>query len=269
MQTLKKTSPLMRGQDVTIYQQLVTAAGYDCGAIDGRYGDKCVAACKAFQKAKGLVVDGICGPKTWEALQAQERRTLRKTSPLMQGADVTQCQQLLTAAGCDCGTIDGKYGDKTVAAVEAYQAGVGLSVDGICGKNTWAALDAGKKPTPAAEPKTEHFKVSEWRCKDGTEVPQQYYANLQRLMDKLEVLRKEVGNRPITIVSGYRTPAYNAKVDGAKQSQHMVATAADIRVSGMAASEVYKIADKVFADGGVGKYSTFTHVDVRGRRARW
>lgn len=267
MQTLKKTSPLMRGDDVTMYQQLVTAAGFGCGAIDGLYGDKCVAACKAFQNARGLVVDGVCGPKMWGALQSQ--RTLRKTSPLMQGADVTLCQQLLTAAGCDCGSIDGKYGDRTVGACKAYQAGVGLAEDGVCGPETWGSLQAGKKPQPVEEPHTAHFTMREWRCKDGTDVPREYWPNLQRAMDKLEVLRTKLGNRPITIVSGYRTPAYNAKVDGAKQSQHMFATAADIRVSGMAASEVYKIADKVFSDGGVGKYSTFTHVDVRGRRARW
>lgn len=256
----------MKGDDVKEFQTLVNAKGYSPGKMDGIYGNNSVSACKAFQKDSGLSVDGMCGDKTWAALEG--RRTLKKTSPLMNGADVKEFQTKVKEKGFDAGAIDGKYGDKCVAACKAFQGAMGLSVDGICGKNTWAALDSDGKPS-LEKPHSAHFKLEEWRCNDGQDVPVQYYGNLQRLMDKLEVLRKEVGNRPITIVSGYRTPAYNAKVDGAKQSQHMVATAADIRVSGMAASEVYKIADKVFADGGVGKYSTFTHVDVRGRRARW
>jgi murein L,D-transpeptidase YcbB/YkuD len=36
--------------------------------------------------------------------------------------------------------VDGKYGEKTAAAVKAYQRKNGLEVDGIAGKYTWGAL---------------------------------------------------------------------------------------------------------------------------------
>lgn len=42
--------------------------GYYFGAVDGDFGSKTEAAVKAFQKDKTLVVDGVIGSKTWEAL---------------------------------------------------------------------------------------------------------------------------------------------------------------------------------------------------------
>lgn len=38
---------------------------------------------------------------------------------------------------------DGKYGNKTVEAVKAFQRDNGLTADGICGKNTWNAILSG------------------------------------------------------------------------------------------------------------------------------
>jgi peptidoglycan hydrolase-like protein with peptidoglycan-binding domain len=53
-------------------QRRLLALGYDAGEIDGRFGPKTEAAVKAFQEAKGLDVDGIVGPKTWDALNSAE-----------------------------------------------------------------------------------------------------------------------------------------------------------------------------------------------------
>jgi hypothetical protein len=49
-------------------QTAVKAAGFDPGPLDGIPGPKTTKGVKAFQKAKGLVVDGIVGPKTLAAL---------------------------------------------------------------------------------------------------------------------------------------------------------------------------------------------------------
>ena len=46
-------------------------------------------------------------------------------------------------------------------------------------------------------------------------------------------------------------------------------TAADVRATKMTPSNVYNHANRIFSNGGVGKYNTFTHVDVRGYRSRW
>lgn len=78
-----------------------------------------------------------------------------------------------------------------------------------------------------------------------------------------------LGNKPIIISSGYRCSAYNKRVGGAPKSQHLYGKAADIIVKGINSSKVAEVAENVFWDGGLGRYSNFTHVDTRGSRARW
>lgn len=46
--------------------------------------------------------------------------------------------------------VDGSYGPKTTAAVEAVQTKLGLTVDGVAGDITTAALNALLNPAPAA-----------------------------------------------------------------------------------------------------------------------
>ena len=57
-----------KGNQVKTLQRLLNALGYSCGNVDGSFGPKTLEAVKKFQKAKGLDVDGYCGPKTWAAL---------------------------------------------------------------------------------------------------------------------------------------------------------------------------------------------------------
>ena len=120
---------------------------------------------------------------------------------------------------------------------------------------------------------TDNFKLSEFRCKDGTDVPDDLRENVQLLCENLQVLRDHIG-KPIRVISGYRSPKYNRRIGGAKRSQHMSAKAADIKIKGMKPSEVKSVIVKLIKEGkmmpgGVGLYTTFTHYDVRGRNARW
>ncbi|WLW51362.1 peptidoglycan-binding protein [Streptomyces sp. YU58] len=57
------------GRDVAEAQCLLRRAGYAPGAIDGIYGPLTERAVKQVQRKVGLVVDGIIGPHTWEALR--------------------------------------------------------------------------------------------------------------------------------------------------------------------------------------------------------
>jgi len=61
-----------RGDDVERLQQRLLAAGFSPGRIDGRFGPATEAALVAFQRAHGLLADGICGPASWAALEAGE-----------------------------------------------------------------------------------------------------------------------------------------------------------------------------------------------------
>ena len=69
-----------RGTAVWDLQQQLKRAGFDPGPIDGVFGAKTEAAVKAAQKAYGLVVDGIAGPKTYQALQARPAAPKQQTS---------------------------------------------------------------------------------------------------------------------------------------------------------------------------------------------
>ena len=133
-----------------------------------------------------------------------------------------------------------------------------------------------------AEQLSEHFHEREFLCtcrgrycsglpEDGID---------PKLVTLLETIR-ELVDSPITLNSGYRCPKRNRDVGGAKSSQHMNGTAADITASGLSPSKVRRIARKAFRKlrrtnpafkglgFGLGKYSKFTHVDTRRNRARW
>ena len=60
------------GPDVVECQNDLLQLGYDLSpyGADGKYGNTTIREVKKFQKASGLTADGICGPKTWEALDA-------------------------------------------------------------------------------------------------------------------------------------------------------------------------------------------------------
>lgn len=89
------------------------------------------------------------------------------------------------------------------------------------------------------------------------------------LVESLQLLRDIVG--PLHINSACRCPKHNAEVGGKANSQHLYGKAADIRADRATPEEVAMAAEKIpsFNYGGIGRYNTFTHVDVRGRKARW
>ncbi len=74
-----------------------------------------------------------------------------------------------------------------------------------------------------------YFKMNEFECKDGCQMPAEARANIQALVEKvLDPVRERLG-KAIYVNSGYRCPKHNLKVGGAKASQHMKGEAADIR----------------------------------------
>jgi len=120
---------------------------------------------------------------------------------------------------------------------------------------------------------TNNFSLGEFRCKDGSNVPDEHMDNVKELAENLQVLREHI-DKPIKVISGYRSPKYNRKIKGARRSQHMTASAADIKIKGMEPQEIKKIVEELIKkglmkQGGVGLYKTFLHYDVRGRKARW
>ena len=110
-----------------------------------------------------------------------------------------------------------------------------------------------------------HFKVKEFACNDGTDP---VFVS-QVLIEILEAIRSHFG-KPVHVNSGYRTVPYNKKVGGTTHSRHCLGLAADIRITGVKPSDVADYARLLMPTfGGVGRYPTFTHVDVDSAIRNW
>jgi len=84
--------------------------------------------------------------------------------------------------------------------------------------------------------------------------------SLVRMLKKIE---GHYGKR-IVVTSGYRSPAYNRKVRGARKSMHMFCAAVDVQLDGVSKWELARFARSMPGRGGVGTYchTNSIHIDV-------
>ncbi len=120
---------------------------------------------------------------------------------------------------------------------------------------------------------SKHLSWKELACKDGTPYPEYSDDRVYRLARVFEIIRSHFGDKPIVIHSAYRTKTHNKKIGGAKGSQHLVGKALDLGPpKGVGIKRFY---DEILANrkdwgiGGIGKYNTFVHVDIRDGNANW
>lgn len=117
-----------------------------------------------------------------------------------------------------------------------------------------------------------HFKKADFTCNHCGASGPLWGLEILRTALFMEKVRAFLGNKPITVNSGYRCPYWNEKVGGEPNSYHMRGLACDFTVAGMTPAEVQERLDapgSPVANGGLGSYAQFTHVDRRGYRARW
>ena len=120
---------------------------------------------------------------------------------------------------------------------------------------------------------TKNFNKSEFESKDGSDMPNEVFYNIQKVSNQLQFLRDYLG-RSIVVNSAYRSPEHNAAIGGVKNSQHVLGKASDIVVNGLSTTEVYNAIEELInkgdmLQGGLGLYNSFVHYDIRGTKARW
>ena len=120
---------------------------------------------------------------------------------------------------------------------------------------------------------TENFSLHEFNSKDGEEMPQMVFYNVQKLANQLQIIRNHI-KKPININSGYRSPKHNASIGGVSNSQHLLGKAVDLSVKGLSSRMLYAAIEDLINNGhilqgGLGLYNTFVHYDIRGNRVRW
>jgi peptidoglycan hydrolase-like protein with peptidoglycan-binding domain len=98
-----------RGPAVKQLQERLSAAGFSPGAADGEFGPKTRSAVEAFQRSRGLEVDGVAGQDTWAALSG----TTPKPAPAKPGEPPGQS---FTARGTgyfpDSSAMEGGFTDR-------------------------------------------------------------------------------------------------------------------------------------------------------------
>ena len=138
------------GSAVKDLQTKLKKLGYYDGTVDSTFGSGTYAAVKAFQKKYNLTADGVAGSETLKKLDTAYKNagsdkdddSLRKGAT---GSAVKNLQTKLKKLGFYNASIDGDYGDTTVAAVKAFQKKYNLTADGVAGSETLKKLDSAYK----------------------------------------------------------------------------------------------------------------------------
>lgn len=202
-------------------------------------------------------------------------RTLRSGAS---GADVSELQIRVAGwagYGVNMG-IDGQFGSQTRTAVINFQRAYGLGADGVAGPATFAKIyelqDNDCSPL--------HFAWSEvdGGCgaggySGGSVSAATVQSNLKRVMWRAEALRRQLGDRPLRVTSGFRSRACDSSVGGSGSGQHTYGTAMDL--TGVSGSPTFcSIALQARSAGmggifgpGYPGHSDHTHVDIRAGRS--
>lgn len=83
-------------------------------------------------------------------------------------------------------------------------------------------------------------------------------------------LRLAIRPMPVLVNSWYRNASYNDQIGGVSRSMHLIGGAADVVKRGFSPNEVADILE-THPDSdqfGIGRYETFTHIDIRGMIGR-
>jgi uncharacterized protein YcbK (DUF882 family) len=107
------------------------------------------------------------------------------------------------------------------------------------------------------------------KLKLNQDPPRNVWPQLVAVTAVADEARRRLG-KPLRINSAYRSPSYNRAISGARMSQHTRGAALDLSGSPAALHKVLtQMRSEGLFRGGIGRYKTFCHIDVRGKNADW
>ncbi len=201
----------------------------------------------------------------------------RSLAPGATGSDVSQLQ-IRVAGWAGYGTmlaIDGSYGPATTTAVRNFQSAHGLTVDGLAGPQTMAAIYALQDDDCS----TAHFDWAEvdGGCgvggySGGTVSASQVKENLRRAMWRAEAVRQRLGNKPLRVTSGFRSTSCDRQVGGSGSGYHTYGMALDLvgyagspSFCQIASAARYSSFGTILGPGYPG-HNDHAHIDIANRR---
>lgn len=140
----------LQREEMLQLQILLNGLGYDAGAADGQYGSNTRRAVSGFQRAQGLPADGY---PTAQLLRAVRQQAGVDTTPSITDrplpaatalgtAGIRDLQQRLSRLGYAPGPADGRIGERTRAAIRAFERDHDL---GVTGRATARVLEAARR----------------------------------------------------------------------------------------------------------------------------
>lgn len=103
--------------------------------------------------------------------------------------------------------------------------------------------------------------------------PKAYWKKMAPTLKVIDKMVTRIGAPLKEITSAYRSPRYNRAVGGKSKSYHMQNMATDIQFRGISPYHVAYVAKQLrtqgYYKGGIGRYSSFVHVDTRGMNVDW
>lgn len=212
---------------------------------------------------------------------------------------VIEIQSLLKKGEFYGGQTDGIWGERTQNAFANFKKMAYLEYPNSLGKSTatalleladqathqvpednWRNIQGSKKlKLPAGKtvaigdliPGSSYFCWGEATAR-GTRKPadSQVIREIIKLAQYLDRVRGLFNSKRISINSWYRPVEVNRAVGGVSNSTHILGSAVDFTVEGIAPLEVYRLLNSWHGRiGGLGRSTNFTHLDLRGYPARW
>ncbi len=132
VQTWPRQLGALNREQILELQTLLNGLGYQAGEPDGLFGSRTRVAVRGFQASQNLVADGFPTSSLLDQVRVRAGVTVQppRTPRGLDRAGVRELQRLLNRLGHSVGRADGLIGDRTRAAIRAFERTRNMEVRG-------------------------------------------------------------------------------------------------------------------------------------------